>query len=30
MTLEEVAAKFPDALPGSRLKHIDVELANIK
>ena len=30
MTLDEVAAKFPDALPKSRLKRIDIELVKIK
>lgn len=30
MTLEQVAAKFPDAIPSSRLKQIDVELVKIK
>lgn len=30
LTLDEVAAKFPDALPKSRLKRIDVELVKIK
>jgi beta-glucosidase len=30
LTLDEVAAKFPEALPKSRMKQIDVELVKIK